>query len=793
MTKLREYSTKGRAAWSRAGRLVNIRDGRRRGRGRGRRSVVATALAVAITATSGAAALAYASSSGWVDGYGRAIGTGYGLVLPEFYSVGANATYRQKWLGAYNASVVSSNTPAAAGGEVWCIESGEGLNSGYAYSWSTSTNVRARYLMWLSRTTWNSADGRAAIQYLLYADAFPGLGQNNTGGSFDYESRIWNHADFTAGARSLVNSFRTLSTSQMYNTPATMRAEILPGTPTNGLLDGIGVRDAWGSYVSGINYTITITGDAVFDSTGTKTVTGTTAASQRNDAHPWHATGAGDASFTITYLNAGPGGSVYIGSGGGVQDVLAFAGFANLTFEDPISDMSVAFQPAGVTQVPSSTVSAGDVLVDVFTPAATADFPWAWTDQGDYVPATYTWALYEVGSAPPLAPSPTLPASWTLLEEIEVTVTEPNVPITSTFTSTAEAGKAYAFVVSFVAADQPAEWQDAFIGDWSDAYGADTETVFSPVTATATSVASFEERSGETVLLDEVVLTGFPADHGAFTGSAVFAPDVTTVAQRLHFFPEGLAVTDANLPAADLICDVTIPATNGVHMVDEACATARKDAWGQLEAGTYVWTSVFPGDGRVEAFATSATDTAEQVPFVNDPLAVVTTARASNPGLQMDVDSDVWDEATVSGFVPVGSTIEFDLYLFADASAPVCDATTHVVNLAPTTPLAGAGTYTSERHTMTMPNTAALGFVATVYAPDGSILEQGQCGEATETLSIARGDGTGDDVTTDFVVMAHTGADGWQPWAAAAAVFGTIGAALLVWSRGRVRQTRQVQ
>lgn len=705
----------------------------------------------------GQAAWSYASSSGWVDGAGRYFATGNGLVLTEFYSYGQNATYRAKWAGAYSASAVSSNTPGGVNTDLWCIESNASIAASYSYSWSTDTNVRARYLMWLANNTWNNPDGRAAIQYLLYADAYPGLGQNNTGTSYDFESRIWNHADFTAGARNYVNAFRTLSTAQMHNTSATLDAELLPGIPTRGRLDGIGVRDAWGGYIPGLSYTITITGPAVFDATQTTTIAGTTSSALVNDAHAWTSTGSGDASFTITYANATVGNAVYIGSGGGSQDMVAGGGFGPLQWVDPLVAVEFMFQPGGDTQVPASTVAEGSALVDTFTPAAINGTTWA-IDGGAYVPVTYDWALYDAGEVIPGAPVATAPADWTLLEQIQVIATGgPGVPITSSFTSTAEAGHAYVFVVSFSNANQPLATQGWFVADWTDLYGLADEIIYAPTTVTPSSTASSEVRDTDTAILDSVTFTGFPSDHGAFTGTPAFVADVAGVAQRLYFFPSGLDVIDANVGSAELLCDLTVPSTNGVHLVDDACAVARKDTWGQYVAGTYAWTSTFAGDARAEAFATSVTDTSEQVSFTNQPLGVGTTAQMFPAKMSDGTTVDVWDTATVTGYVPVGSTIAFNLYRYDDLANPICDEETLITTLTPTRALTGAGEYRSATYTLTVPNAAAVGFVETVYDIDGAVIHEGVCGALSETLGIARADDGGGGGGGG---LARTGAEG---------------------------------
>ncbi len=906
----------------RTGKVRND-DQSRPGRNKWYRSGTVALVGIVTVMSSAAGAWAYSSTTGWTSGAGLPVGTGNGLVLTEFYSYGQNATYRSKWLGAYNPSMISSNTPGAVNTDLWCIESGVAIPGGYAYSWTTDSNPRARYLMWLSTHSWNNPDARGAIQYLLYADAYPGLGQNNTGTSYDYESRIWNHPDFTAAAKSYVNAFHTLSTAQMHNSAVHLTTELTGTKPTKGRLDGIGVTDAWGNYIAGLSYTITSNGPGVFDATGTATISGTTAGSLINDAHNWTATGAGNVSFTITYASANVGGTVYVGSGSGSQDMVAGSGFSNLTSDDPAVPVEFMFQPGGATQVPAASVAPGDTLVDTFTPAAIGGTTWP-IDAGAYVPVTYDWAVYDAGEVIPGAPVAAAPGDWTLLETTQVIATAPGTPITSNFTVTAQAGHAYVFVVSFSNSHQPPATQGWFVANWSDQYGVADEIVYAPAAAAATSTASSEGRGSDTAILDSVTFTGFPSDHGAFAGRSPFAADTTTVRQRLYFFPEGLAVTDANTSSANLMCDLTVPATNGAHAIDAPCAIAQKDTWGQYMAGTYVWTSTFTGDARVRAFATSVTDTeeqvhlaptsaaatstassegrgsdtaildsvtftgfpsdhatgtgrspfaadtttmrqrlyffpeglavtdantgsaslmcdltvpatngahaiddpcaiaqkdtwgqyvagtyawtstfvgdarvrafatsvtdtAEQVTFANQPLAVTTTAHEA-ADLFTGVAGDVWDTATVTGFVPVGSTIKFALYRFDDAATPVCDADTLLATLDPVDALMGAGSYLSERFTLTTPDAAAVGFVETIYDASGAVLSQGDCGATTETLPIIRADSGGGGGGGG---LALTGADHFASNLAFAGIL-LLGGGVLVGRSVYIRRRRSI-
>jgi|GEM_PF-7046954 len=672
------------------------------------------------------------SSNGWTNGAGIKRGIGNGIILNNFYSYGVNAAYLQKWLGALNPNV-ASNEPSAIETDLWCIEGGTDLATNASYSWTTATTARTRYLMWLTEKhpTFTTSAGRGATTYLLYS-IYATRGDNDR-----YASRIMAHSEFTATAKSVVTKFNSLSSYS--NTAATLTvnrtANSVPGA---GTVSGIGVRDAWGDYISGLPYTLTISGPATFNSNGAKTVTGTTASSVRNAVHAWTATGSGSVSISITYPDAQRADVVYIGSNSSYQDVVAGGAFTNLTSAAP-SFVTVGnpFLPGGDSRVTSTVINVGQNLTDTFTTAAVSG-TWLrneYATGGPYIPVTYDVAVYYAGMTPPASSSTTVPGSATLVATRQVTASGPGVTVTANMGAAPQSGF-YVYVWSFSRANQPAANRPFFIDQaWADRYGLEDEVTSVRFAPRITSVASSTtDGDGDMHFTDTLTASGFPANHGTFTGNSVFGADAQDVTLRLYFFPEGVTVSDSNLTGRQVGSAVTFPATNGtVTRTDPTWVTVR-DGDGFLVPGTYAFRAVFTGDDRALAYSSSVTEVTEQIDVQVERLVTSTTAHSSGAVIA-GTTIDVWDVADVTGDQLPGFEIGFSLYGFADAQNPVCTPDT-LIHTYGRQPLTGADQYTSEPYSLTVPALGAIGFVETVWNAEGDAVLEGICGAQAETLDV---------------------------------------------------------
>ena len=92
------------------------------------------------------------------------------------------------------------------------------------------------------------------------------------------------------------------------------------------------------------------------------------------------------------------------------------------------------------------------------------------------------------------------------------------------------------------------------------------------------------------------------------------------------------------------------------------------------------------------------------------------------------------DTATVLGTIRSGWTLEFDLYHWL-GSTPVCTSASLVAQQTPVV-VDRAGDYGSQFVDVAYLHAGSYGFVATVRDGAGKVLQQGTCGEPTETLSV---------------------------------------------------------
>ncbi len=540
---------------------------------------------------------------GWISSDGRR-GSGSGLLLHHVWQGSGSEPTSVHWAGALVPSTVVPSVPDALATDLWCIESGVLADPSASYAWSTDSNARASYLLWLADHGWDTPGERAAIHYLLYADAYPERGWNTD--AHDMAALIYAHDEFTAPARDAVALFRELTSFTNSAGPLTTTAS---GIPSTGELAGVGVTDAWGRPVSGLTFTATITGPAVFDATGTSTVSDVTGEAMTSLA--WTATDAGEVSFAVDYADAAPGG-LTVGSSI-AQDYVGGTGFTDLTASTGPVTTKIDFQPGGTSQVTDAVVGQGSVLSDSFVPAAIAGTEWQTSADGTPVPVIYTVAAYALGDTAPASANDSPPAGAVPVATASVVATAPGEMLDVDLGVAPEPGF-YTFVWSVARADQSDGFRDYIRADWDDGYGLPGETMSVLHEAEVSTEASTRSTSHGTFLVDEVFLDGFPSDHGDWEGTQAFSPDAGTVTLTLLFFAEGASVTDDNIGAAELVGSIALPAENGHYpAVGSPDFRALIDADGIEIPGTYVFVTSFEGDDRVAPFTTSVEDVHEQV------------------------------------------------------------------------------------------------------------------------------------------------------------------------------------
>lgn len=397
-----------------------------------------------------------------------------------------------------------------------------------------------------------------------------------------------------------------------------------------GTIDGIGVKNGAGAYVAGKPFTITLNGPAVFEATGTNTYTGTTTAS-RIDGIQWRSTANGTVHPSIKYDNLGYSALGYASSGGMRQDVIWFdsSSLRSETVAWPSFEVIFDFQPIATSNVGSSKVIDSTTLVDTITAMADPNYgdgKWLEID-GQPVPVVYEGTAYALGEEP-VDPRDEVPADARAVATASFTAEGPGEHSVNVDVAGLEPGF-YTWVWKVVKDTQPGTIGDPAIdikelvhADWHDQFGLGDETTSYRFNANVDTTLSVRETKSGSYLVDDMFVTELPESHPNFTGKAGFKADELKFTQKLLFFPQGQAVTDENIAAAETISEVQVDASNGFKPSVGSTKFKMKDD----TPGTYVFVTSFAGDDRVAPFATSVTDKSEQYVVEPNPPTLKTTA-----------------------------------------------------------------------------------------------------------------------------------------------------------------------
>ncbi len=164
--------------------------------------------------------------------------------------------------------------------------------------------------------------------------------------------------------------------------------------------------------------------------------------------------------------------------------------------------------------------------------------------------------------------------------------------------------------------------------DWHDQFGLGDETTSYRFNANVDTSLSVRETKSGSYLVDDMFVTELPESHPNFTAKAGFKADELKFTQKLLFFPQGQAVTDENIAAAETISEVQVDASNGFKPSVGSTKFKMKDD----TPGTYVFVTSFAGDDRVAPFTTSVTDKTEQYVVEPNPPTLKTTATDKTDG-----------------------------------------------------------------------------------------------------------------------------------------------------------------
>lgn len=542
-------------------------------------------------------------------------------------------------LGPHYVETPAINGQAVEQVPIWCIngkfaDPGPGEMTSIAtltdsYKWGPAElQLETPQMAWLLNKYQTNKDNNnlAALSYLVHVNFEQPRGNYNAQGAVN---------EIVSAVRSQIPHVDSLA--QQYVQEA--RASAVVGYESGGVtgqgqrtgeINGIQLKNQHGQAVAGTPVTVTLSGPAVFEATGTNVWSGATQA--QPISLTWRSTGNGMVSFKTDYKADVRRTLTKFGSDGTVQDMISYgnrgpADPREVTVDGPTWRVIFDFQPKGVSHV--AKISDDGSFTDTLTAAADptyGDGKWLELEAADAaarginagaVPVVYRVRAFEAGPTPP-AQADTVPEGAKQIGEDQLITAAGPDDIQAAFTG---ASSGFATVVWEVRkSDQPQALQELVHAYWADGYGLDEETVSVRHPVEIDSAASIRTTKSGTYLVDDLFITGFPSDHPDFSGVGRFGADTGELTQSLLFFPQGLEVIEANKANAEVIGKVSLPAKNGFYpSVGSTEFKVKLGEDGKALPGTYVFVTEFAGDDRVQPLTTSVEDVTEQYTITPEP------------------------------------------------------------------------------------------------------------------------------------------------------------------------------
>ena len=386
----------------------------------------------------------------------------------------------------------------------------------------------------------------------------------------------------------------------------------------------------------------------------------------------------------------------------------------------------VPFQPVAVSEADQRLAVPGDALTDTIT-VSSSNGAWLKKD-GAYIPVVFEGTAYQVpGTLPPAQNAAIDPAAVPLGT---VTVTGDGPGVYTSPSVVAPTGGFVTWVWEVRKSSQP-EWvRDYLASDWADEYGIAVETTSVRWPGTVTSLMREYNVHPGGRAFDIVTVTGFPANHGEFTGDGYWGADIDELHHTVYgpFATDTELTDDLDLVGAPVLAELATPARNGVYKL----GYTDEDKIVPTEPGFYVLVTTFEGDDRVQPYASSPADVLERfyVPPGGTDVPVNVITQATPEAL---VGEPFSDTALLQGTnIPDGAFLVFRAYGPHPADAhPVCETPFYVSDEIPVTQ---AGIYRSG--TTTADAAGNVYWVETLYGADGGVIAEGTCGAPGETTVV---------------------------------------------------------
>ena len=417
-----------------------------------------------------------------------------------------------------------------------------------------------------------------------------------------------------------------------------------------GAIHNIGAIDHKGNWIAGADAKVTLSGPAVFTSTGTNVWTGKTG--NRPISLEWRSTGNGTVTGIFSYSRVPLYSLNKVHVSGQIQDTVTYPPKFPSDPEEinkPVPPFKVIFdfQPQATTVADPKVGDDGTISdkVTVMADPTYGDGKWVQID-GTYVPVTFEGTAYYLGERP-TAETATVPEGAQVLGTATFTADKGPGEYSVTLDKKSDPGFV-TWVWKVVKANQ-GEFAKYVKADWSDKFGIANETQSIRWPGVVESTINVKKTHSNMYFEDDLWISNLPSDHGQFDATAGFKADVANMTHSMLFFPKGVEPTEDNKSQAEVLGSVEIPLRNG-HVNDVADMTfkAKMDENGNPVAGTYVFVSSFPGDDRVAPFTSAVTDTNESIPF---GLEEIGTEASVTPGTDQ--------VAQAGGPVTITDTVEY--------------------------------------------------------------------------------------------------------------------------------------
>lgn len=388
-----------------------------------------------------------------------------------------------------------------------------------------------------------------------------------------------------------------------------------------------------------------------------------------------------------------------------IEDDYLFVDRFGQVAETHISPSQIQF----VTDLDLGVTTLGGQVDDTITPGLSGG---AWLRVGgERVPVTLTGNAWWTPQQPVVSSTPSADAE--LLGTYSATLTGPTAVIAPDI----EVGYRAGWVTlqwCIVEANQPAQFQ-GMVSEWCDQFGVPAETV-QVLAPSFSTTAQTDAIPGGTVR-DTLVVDGTLPDRDMeVTFSAYLQPE------------------DATAP----VCDVTnvVLTSSTPTIVDQPTIPGATGYWpsedfpvDETMLGTLFWVETVTLDGVVIHVGECGAPTEiTEVAYPTIVTQAVSSAKVGEP---------VFDTAVVSGAVLSGAYMTFSTYRQAAGyETAVCDASTIAYDGSGVQiPVPEAGSYESERVAFDQPG--AYYWQATLYAADGAVLAQEDCGMPLELTTIS--------------------------------------------------------